>query len=114
MDGLLSDAIGNALEKLKITKKHPAVNIIGCGGTATSMAALDLNLTSYNPTMNPWFTDKRTFPTAGIRIYQCCSSMEELWSKLIVLPADKFYRNGRFLASVFLKGGEKFCRPVYG
>jgi exopolyphosphatase/guanosine-5'-triphosphate,3'-diphosphate pyrophosphatase len=54
IDSILSDTIGNALEKLKIFEKLPAVDIIGCGGTATSMAALDLNLTSYNESL---FTD---------------------------------------------------------
>ena len=76
LDGLLTDAIGNALEKLKITGMHPAVNIIGCGGTATSMGALDLNLTSYNDSL------------VHGHILQLMN-IEKLWSKLIVLPADK-------------------------
>lgn len=76
LDGLLTDAIGNALEKLKITEMHPAVNIIGCGGTATSMGALDLNLTSYNDSL-----------VHGHILQQM--NIEKLWSKLIVLPADK-------------------------
>jgi exopolyphosphatase/guanosine-5'-triphosphate,3'-diphosphate pyrophosphatase len=76
LDGLLTDAIGIALEKLNITGMHPAVNIIGCGGTATSMGALDLNLTSYNDSL------------VHGHILQLMN-IEKLWSKLIVLPADK-------------------------
>jgi exopolyphosphatase/guanosine-5'-triphosphate,3'-diphosphate pyrophosphatase len=52
------------------------VNIIGCGGTATSMGALDLNLTSYNDSL-----------VHGHILQQM--NIEKLWSKLIVLPADK-------------------------
>ena len=52
------------------------MDIIGCGGTATSMAALDLNLTSYNEARVHGHILKR-------------NSLEELWNKLIVLPADK-------------------------
>ena len=76
LDGLLTDSIGNALEKLKITEMHPAVNIIGCGGTATSMGALDLNLTSYNDSLVHGHMLQR-------------NNIEEVWNKLIGLPADK-------------------------
>lgn len=76
LDGLLTDAIGSALEKLKIIEKHPPVNIIGCGGTATSIAALDLNLTSYNDSLVHGHMLQR-------------NNIEEVWNKLIGLPADK-------------------------
>ena len=76
MDAILADTIGSALEKLKFPGKLSAVNIIGCGGTATSLAALDLNLTSYNESL----------VHAHILLR---NTMEELWSRLIVLPADR-------------------------
>jgi exopolyphosphatase/guanosine-5'-triphosphate,3'-diphosphate pyrophosphatase len=76
MDALLTDTIGNALEKMKFLKKLPAVNIIGSGGTATSLAALDLNLTSYDESL-----------VHGHILLN--NGMEKLWSRLIVLPADK-------------------------
>ena len=76
MDDFLDETIGNSIKKLQIPKKHSEINIIGCGGTATSMAALDLNLTSYNESL------------VHGHILQC-NGMEELWNKLIVLPADK-------------------------
>jgi len=76
MDTMLADTIGNGLEKLNIPEKLPAVSIIGCGGTATSLAALDLNLTSYDEALVHGHILQR-------------NDLEELWSKLIVLPADK-------------------------
>jgi exopolyphosphatase/guanosine-5'-triphosphate,3'-diphosphate pyrophosphatase len=76
MDAILADTIGSALEKLSFPGKLSAVNIIGCGGTATSLAALDLNLISYNESL----------VHAHILLR---NTMEELWSKLIVLPADR-------------------------
>ena len=48
---------------------------MGCGGTATSMAALDLNLTSYSDVVHGHILQR--------------NNMDELWSKLVVLPADR-------------------------
>ena len=76
MDAILADTIGNVLEKLNFPGKLSSVNIIGCGGTATSLAALDLNLTSYNESLVHTHILLR-------------NTMEELWSRLIVLPADR-------------------------
>ena len=76
MDDFLVETISNGIEKLQLPEKHSGINMIGCGGTATSMAALDLNLTSYNESL-----------VHGHILH--CNGMEELWSKLIVLPADK-------------------------
>jgi len=76
MDRMLSETIGCALEKLSIMKEHTAVNIIGCGGTATSMAALDLNLAAYNECL-----------VQGHVLQN--ASIEKLWNKLITLPPDK-------------------------
>ena len=76
LDIMLTETIGNALEKLKCLEKIPSMDIIGCGGTATSMAALDLNLASYN--------EARVHGHILLR-----NSLEELWGKLIVLPAEE-------------------------
>ena len=70
MDIMLAETIANAFEKL------PSTDIIGCGGTATSMAALDLNLASYNEVRVHGHILQR-------------NSLEELWDKLIVLPANE-------------------------
>jgi exopolyphosphatase/guanosine-5'-triphosphate,3'-diphosphate pyrophosphatase len=75
MDEFLAETIGNALGKLSISKNNPTANIIGCGGTATSMGALDLDLTSYNDVVHGHILEQK--------------SIEELWSRLIVLPADR-------------------------
>jgi exopolyphosphatase/guanosine-5'-triphosphate,3'-diphosphate pyrophosphatase len=76
MDTVLTETIHNALEKLGILKTPPAANIIGCGGTATSMAALDLNLTSYNESMVHGHILRH-------------NGIEYLWNKLIVIPAGR-------------------------
>ena len=75
MDTLLAKTISNALERLKIPKELPAVKIIGCGGTATSMGALALNLTSFNDVVHGHVLQS--------------NGMEDLWSKLIMLPAGR-------------------------
>jgi exopolyphosphatase/guanosine-5'-triphosphate,3'-diphosphate pyrophosphatase len=76
MDAVLTETIHNAIEKLGLLKTPPAANITGCGGTATSMAALDLNLTSYNESMVHGHTLRH-------------NGIEDLWNKLIVIPADR-------------------------
>ena len=78
LDSLLAEALADALEKLQLGKQQPLL-VIGCGGTATSMAALDLGLPAYNATLVHGFVLQRT-------------SMEKLWNRLIVLPAAE--RNG--------------------
>jgi len=76
IDAVLAETISNGLNELNFSKKDTIVNIIGCGGTATSMAALDLNLTSYDESQ-----------VHGYILHR--NSMEELWSKLITLPPDR-------------------------
>ena len=76
MDILLAETISNSLKKLEFSREKMTFNIMGCGGTATSMAALDLNLTSYDETLVHGYILKR-------------NSMEKLWNKLIKLPPDK-------------------------
>jgi exopolyphosphatase/guanosine-5'-triphosphate,3'-diphosphate pyrophosphatase len=76
LDGMLSETIRCVLGKLNRIKEHAAVNIIGCGGTATSMAALDLNLAAYNESLVQGHVLQNT-------------SIEKLWNRLITLPPDK-------------------------
>jgi exopolyphosphatase/guanosine-5'-triphosphate,3'-diphosphate pyrophosphatase len=76
MDSMLAKIISNSLKKLEFSRKEMTINIMGCGGTATSMAALDLNLTSYDESLVHGYILKR-------------DSMEKLWKWLIILPPDK-------------------------
>jgi exopolyphosphatase/guanosine-5'-triphosphate,3'-diphosphate pyrophosphatase len=74
MDSLLTETILSACDKLDFLTRQQPFLIIGCGGTATSMAALDLNLTSYNESLVHGHILQR-------------ASIEKLWSQLIALPA---------------------------
>ncbi|MDX1776178.1 MAG: hypothetical protein R3297_06325 [Desulfobulbales bacterium] len=73
MDSLLSEALLSACNKLQLLDKQPLL-IIGCGGTATSMAALDLGLTCYNESLVHGHVLEKT-------------SINRLWRKLTALPA---------------------------
>ncbi len=76
LDEELADNINNCLKELKISGQSSALNIVGCGGTATSMGGLDLNLASYNESMVHGHLLKY-------------DAMEKLWNRLIVLPPEK-------------------------
>lgn len=76
MDTMLAEIISNSLKKLEFSREDTTVNIMGCGGTATSMAALALNLTSYDESLVHGYILQR-------------DSIKELWRKLIKLPPDK-------------------------
>jgi exopolyphosphatase/guanosine-5'-triphosphate,3'-diphosphate pyrophosphatase len=76
MDILIAAILTSAFEKLKLLQIQQPVLIIGCGGTATSMAALDLHLTFYNESLVHGHVLQNT-------------SIEKLWDNLRVLPADK-------------------------
>ncbi len=76
MDNLIAEILTSAFEKLKLLQKQQPILIIGCGGTATSMAALDHNLASYNESLVHGHVLQNT-------------SIEKLWNKLIALPADE-------------------------
>jgi len=78
LDRLLVELLAAALEKLQLDKKQPLL-VVGCGGTATSMAALDLGLSTYNPTQVHGYVLQMT-------------SLEKLLDRLILLTADE--RNG--------------------
>lgn len=76
IDSLLAETFHSVFEALQLTEIQQQLVIIGCGGTATSMAALDHNLTSYNESLVHGHVLRNT-------------SIEKLWDKLIALPADK-------------------------
>jgi len=76
MDKLLTEEIGNTLKGLNISEKYKAVEIIGSGGTATSLAALDLNLNTYEESL-----------VHGHTVHE--RSMEQLWHRLIALPTPE-------------------------
>jgi exopolyphosphatase/guanosine-5'-triphosphate,3'-diphosphate pyrophosphatase len=80
LDNQLEKLLHIACEKLGLLQKEQPLLIMGCGGTATSMAALDLNLTAYNASL-----------VHGYELHN--TSIEKLWNQLITLPADK--RNAR-------------------
>ena len=76
MDMLLADKIGTTLKELDIPGDSQSVELIGSGGTATSLAALDLNLDTYEESL-----------VHGHILH--AHSMEQLWRKLIALPAPE-------------------------
>jgi exopolyphosphatase/guanosine-5'-triphosphate,3'-diphosphate pyrophosphatase len=48
LQGSLVQSLQPALDELKVLDSKKEITLLGCGGTATSMAALDLNLTQYD------------------------------------------------------------------
>ena len=75
LDKKLTETLSHALERLGLLQKKQPVQILGCGGTATSMAALDLNLTSYNHSLVHGHVLRN-------------AAVENLWIRLTALPAD--------------------------
>jgi exopolyphosphatase/guanosine-5'-triphosphate,3'-diphosphate pyrophosphatase len=76
LDSLLAEKLNAAFEKLALMKKGAQVLVVGCGGTATSMAALDLNLSVYKPHLVHGYVLQNI-------------AVEKLWNKLLTLPADR-------------------------
>jgi len=76
MDMLLTEKISDILKELNISEEYQPVNIIGSGGTATSLAALDLGLNSYEESL-----------VQGHIVHK--RDMEQLWQRLISLPASE-------------------------
>jgi len=76
LDSLLAETLHGAFARLALMQKEQPVLILGCGGTATSMAALDLELSAYNASL----VHGHVLPGP---------SVEKLWKRLIALPADK-------------------------
>jgi exopolyphosphatase/guanosine-5'-triphosphate,3'-diphosphate pyrophosphatase len=76
LDKFLFETINNCLEELDISEMSASMSIVGSGGTATSLAALDLNLKTYSETLvHGHFLTSET--------------MEKLWDRLIVIPPKK-------------------------
>ncbi len=76
LDSLLAETLHPSVNNVMLFQKKQPFMVIGSGGTATSMAALDLNLTSYNESLVHGHVLQST-------------SIKKLWDKLIVLPAHK-------------------------
>ena len=79
LDTRIATSLNSAFKDLALNANKQPLLIIGCGGTATSMAALDLNLAAYDASL----VHGRVLHSAA---------MEKLWHRLIALPPDK--RNG--------------------
>ena len=75
LDGLITETFGQVLANLNVKQGHAPVTIIGCGGTATSMAALDLNLSIYDESVVQGHVLQDT-------------TVEKLWNKLFMLPPE--------------------------
>lgn len=73
LDNLLKQTLADSLKNFAL--KDKGVIAVGCGGTATSMAALDLQLTSYNETLVHGHVLDR-------------GAIIGLWEKLIVLSPE--------------------------
>ncbi|MBW2466049.1 MAG: Ppx/GppA family phosphatase [Deltaproteobacteria bacterium] len=76
MDALLTEKIGSSLENLRLGKENPALCILGCGGTATSLAALALNLTSYDASL-----------VHGHILHDY--GLQQLWKRLVEFSAEE-------------------------
>jgi exopolyphosphatase/guanosine-5'-triphosphate,3'-diphosphate pyrophosphatase len=76
LDSELTDKIKSSLGKFNFLKKYHSVRTIGCGGTATSMAALALNLGSYKESLVHGHILKN-------------DDLEKLWNRLIILSPEK-------------------------
>ena len=74
MDVLLAEKIGAALEKINLPGNHREITVLGCGGTATSLAALDRNLESYDANL-----------VHGHVLHG--ENLARLWNRLTAMPA---------------------------
>ena len=76
LDSFLAETLAASLGKLKLLKKDLSIPVIGCGGTATSMAALQQGLLLYDESQVHGYVLRN-------------ADIEKLWSRLIPLPAEK-------------------------
>jgi exopolyphosphatase/guanosine-5'-triphosphate,3'-diphosphate pyrophosphatase len=74
LDSLLAETLAAAFAQLPSLARQRALRVIGCGGTATSLAAIDLNLTTYNATLVHGYALRS-------------DTMGKLWHRLVALPA---------------------------
>jgi exopolyphosphatase/guanosine-5'-triphosphate,3'-diphosphate pyrophosphatase len=74
LDSLLAEKLNAAFKQLGLINKGGQILIVGCGGTATSMAALDLNLSVYKAPLVHGYVLQNI-------------AVERLWNKLVALPA---------------------------
>ncbi len=76
LDSHLTATLSPALDNLTLWQKKEPGLITGCGGTATSMAALHLELNSYNASLVHGHVLRDT-------------SIQALWEKLTILSVDQ-------------------------
>lgn len=76
LDRLLKETLGPSLNKLKLLQGRKQFAIIGSGGTATSMAALQLGLSSYNESL----------VHGSVLLH---NDIAKLWASLMALSAEK-------------------------
>jgi exopolyphosphatase/guanosine-5'-triphosphate,3'-diphosphate pyrophosphatase len=76
LDNYLTEVLKPALHSLQLLEIEPKPEIMGCGGTATSMGALDLNLTRYDE----FLVQGHLLQTEGIDL---------LWNRLCTLSVHK-------------------------
>ena len=76
LDREIEETLNSAFGQMKILRKNRPLLIIGCGGTATSMAALDLSLAAYSESL----VHRHVLHNTAIK---------KLWDDLIAIPAEK-------------------------
>jgi exopolyphosphatase/guanosine-5'-triphosphate,3'-diphosphate pyrophosphatase len=76
LDDHLTETLYGAFENIPLPPAKQPVVVTGCGGTATSMAALDLKLNTYNASMVQGYILQNT-------------SLDKLWKKMLIMPADR-------------------------
>ena len=73
---MLTEILETSLAELQLLEKNRPVQVLGCGGTATSMASLQQGLLSYDESLVHGYVLQN-------------SAIEKIWARLIVLPAEK-------------------------
>lgn len=76
LDSMVTEILETSLAELQLLKKNRPVPVLGCGGTATSMASLQQGLLSYDESLVHGYVLRN-------------SAIEKIWARLIVLPAEK-------------------------
>jgi len=76
LDSMLTEILETSLAELQLLEKNRPIPVLGCGGTATSMASLQQGLLSYDESLVHGYVLQN-------------SAIEKIWTRLIVLPAEK-------------------------
>jgi len=76
LDSILVETLETSLGKLQLLQETRSISVIGCGGTATSMAALQQGLLFYDDSLVHGYALEN-------------SAIEKIWTRLLALPAEK-------------------------